>query len=98
MKGETNTYEDARPLLEDFFKTLDARIAGSSTAVVYRFAHGETTMPFAALIKAPGSDVQVPEGERFTRGRATRGAERSPDDSPATSSGPRTATTRARSW
>ena len=75
VKGETNTYEDARPLLDDFFTTLDARIAGSSTAVVYRFAHGETTMPFAALIKAPGSDLQVPEGERFTRqGNPWRGA------------------------
>lgn len=75
VKGETNTYDDARPLLDDFFTTLDARVAGSSTAVVYRFAHGETTMPFAALIKAPGSDVQVPEGERFTRqGNPWRGA------------------------
>ncbi|MGH3473929.1 MAG: histidine-type phosphatase [Aeromicrobium sp.] len=75
VTGETNTYEDARPLLEDFFKTLDARIAGSKTAVVYRFAHGETTMPFAALIKAPGSEMQVPEGERFTRqGNPWRGA------------------------
>ncbi len=75
VKGETNTYEDAQPLLDDFFKTLDARIAGGSTAIVYRFAHGETTMPFAALIKAPGSDVQVPEGERFTRqGNPWRGA------------------------
>jgi hypothetical protein len=75
VEGETNTYEKARPLLDDFFKTLDARIAGSSTAVVYRFAHGETTMPFAALIKAPGSELQVPEGERFTRqGNPWRGA------------------------
>jgi hypothetical protein len=68
IEGETNTTDNARPLLDDFFKTLDARIDGSSTAVVYRFAHGETTMPFAALIKAPGSEEQVPEGERFTRG------------------------------
>ena len=75
VEGESNTYEKARPLLDDFFKALDARIAGSSTAVVYRFAHGETTMPFAALIKAPGSEVQVPEGERFTRqGNPWRGA------------------------
>ena len=67
VEGEKNTTEKARPLLDDFFKALDDRIAGSSTAAVYRFAHGETTMPFAALIKAPGSELQVPEGERFTR-------------------------------
>ena len=68
VEGETNTTEKARPLLDDFFKALDKRIAGSSTAVVFRFSHGETTMPFAALIKAPGSEQQVPKGELFTRG------------------------------
>ena len=67
VEGETNTTDNARPLLDDFFKTLGARIAGSTTAIVYRFAHGETTMPFAALIKAPGSEEQTPEGKRFTR-------------------------------
>ena len=75
VEGETNTTDNARPLLDDFFTTLDARIDGSSTAVVYRFAHGETTMPFAALIKAPGSEEQVPKDERFTRsGNPWRGA------------------------
>lgn len=68
VEGETDTTDRARPLLDDFFETLDDRIAGSSTAAVYRFGHGETTMPFAALIQAPGSEQQVPEGERFTRG------------------------------
>jgi hypothetical protein len=67
VEGETNTVDNAWPLLEDFFKTLDERIAGSNTAVVYRFAHGETTMPFAALIKAPGSEEPTSEGQRFTR-------------------------------
>ena len=75
VEGETNTVDKARPLLADFFTRLDLRMGGSSTAVVYRLAHGETTMPFAALIKAPGSDEQVPEGERFTRQSNTwRGA------------------------
>jgi hypothetical protein len=75
VEGETNTTDKARPLLADFFTKLDLRMGGSSTAVVYRLAHGETTMPFAALIKAPGSDEQVPEGERFTRQSNTwRGA------------------------
>ena len=68
VAGETNTVDQARPLLADFFEQLDARSAGSSTAVVYRLAHGETTMPLAALIKAPGSEEQVAEGELFTRG------------------------------
>ncbi|MDQ3155936.1 MAG: hypothetical protein M3Q98_04320 [Actinomycetota bacterium] len=75
VKGETTSYSDAKPLLADFFKQLDARINGGSTAAVLRIAHGETTMPFAALIKAPGSEVQVPKGERFTRQtNAWRGA------------------------
>ena len=69
VKGETSSFSDAKPLLADFFKQLDNRIKGSSTAAVLRIAHGETTMPFAALIKAPGSEVQVPKGERFTRQR-----------------------------
>ncbi|MGH3458688.1 histidine-type phosphatase [Aeromicrobium sp.] len=68
VEGETDTFDSARPLLADFFKALDDRIAGSSTAAVLRFAHGETTMPFASLINAPGSTEQVAEGERFTRG------------------------------
>ena len=68
VEGEKNTTENAIPLLADFFKALDDRVGGSKTAAVFRFAHGETTMPFAALIKAPGSEKQVPAGERFTRG------------------------------
>lgn len=76
VQGETNTFDSARPLLADFFATLDDRIKGSSTAAVLRIAHGETTMPFESLIKVPGSDVQVPKGERFTRqSNAWRGAE-----------------------
>ncbi|MGI9085225.1 MAG: histidine-type phosphatase [Aeromicrobium sp.] len=68
VEGETDTFDSARPLLADFFKALDDRIGGSSTAAVLRFAHGETTMPFASLIKTPGSDTQTPVGEQFTRG------------------------------
>jgi hypothetical protein len=67
LEGEKNTTENARPLLDDFFKALDDRTGGGSTAAVFRFGHGETTMPFAALIKAPGGEQQVPKGERFTR-------------------------------
>ncbi|MGZ8760234.1 MAG: histidine-type phosphatase [Aeromicrobium sp.] len=65
--GETNSYSAAKPLLADFFRQLDNRINGSSTAAVLRVAHGETTMPFAALIKAPGSEIQAAKGVRFAR-------------------------------
>jgi hypothetical protein len=68
VKGESNTFEDARPLLRDFFDRLDNRIGGSSTAAVFRVGHGETIMPFAALIKAPGSEFQTPKGVAFSRG------------------------------
>ena len=67
VKGETNTFSKARPLLKDFFERLDKRIGGSTTAAVFRVGHGETMMPFAALIRAPGSHVQVPKGEAFSR-------------------------------
>ncbi|AXT85425.1 hypothetical protein C6I20_09640 [Aeromicrobium sp. A1-2] len=35
---------------------------------MFRLAHGETTMPFAALIKAPGSEIQVPSSETYSYG------------------------------
>lgn len=57
--GQSNTYRQARPVLADFFASLDRRMAGGSTAAVFRLAHGEVTMPFAALIKAPGSEQQA---------------------------------------
>lgn len=69
VKGETNTFRNARPLLKDFFDHLDARIAGGKRAAVFHVAHGETTMPFAVLIKAPGSHVQMPKGEAYGRSK-----------------------------
>ena len=68
VRGESTTFKDARPLLADFFARLDRRISGGSTAAVFRVGHGETTMPFAALIKAPGSQKQTPKSGAFTRG------------------------------
>lgn len=59
VAGEDNSYRAARPLLEDFLTSLDERLAGGSTAAVFRLAHGETTMPFAALTQLPGSDHQA---------------------------------------
>lgn len=68
VTGETSSYKQARPLLADFFSRLDTRIAGGSTAAVFRLAHGETIMPFEALIKAPGSTTQVKKGSVFKYG------------------------------
>ncbi|WP_344770917.1 hypothetical protein [Aeromicrobium panaciterrae] len=60
------SYRAARPILADFFDELDKRIAGGSTAAVFRPAHGETTMPFAALLQLPGSEKQAAKGEVYT--------------------------------
>lgn len=68
VKGERTSFTQARPILDDFFDRLDARLAGSSTAAVFRHAHGETTMPFAALIRAPGSEKQAPRSTPYSYG------------------------------
>ncbi len=66
VEGEDSSYAAARPLLDDFLTSLDERLAGGSTAAVFRLAHGETTMPFAALLGLPGSDVQVAADDTFS--------------------------------
>ena len=68
VEGEKNTTENAMPAARRLLQGARRPRRRSKTAAVFRFAHGETTMPFAALIKAPGSEKQVPAGERFTRG------------------------------
>lgn len=57
---QNETYRIAQPLLDDFFASIDERVAGGTTAATFRFAHAETIMPFAALIGAPGSTQQAP--------------------------------------
>jgi hypothetical protein len=94
VAGQTSSYRRAQPVLDDFFAALDRRIAGGRTAAVFRLAHGEVTMPFAALIKLPGSQQQASR----TRTAATRGVARWRAGSAATSSGPPTAVRRARCW
>ncbi|KAA1398202.1 histidine-type phosphatase [Aeromicrobium ginsengisoli] len=68
VKGETSSYQQARPILTDFFSQLDKRIAGGSTAAVFRLAHGETTMPFAALTRLPGSTKQASASTPYSYG------------------------------
>ena len=59
VKGETSSYRKARPILVDFFSQLQKRLSGGDTAAVFRLAHGETTMPFAAVSKMPRSNKQA---------------------------------------
>lgn len=61
LSGHDETYSIAQPLLDDFFASIDERAAGGSNAAVYRFAHAETIIPFAALLKLPGSTQQAPD-------------------------------------
>lgn len=59
--GQDETYRIAQPLLDDFFASIDRRAAGGDIAATFRFAHAETIMPFAALLRAPGSAQQAPD-------------------------------------
>jgi hypothetical protein len=68
VQGESSSYRQARPVLADFFSELDERVAGGDTAAVFRVAHGETTMPFAALTRMPGSAKQASAGTPFSYG------------------------------
>lgn len=61
LAGHTETYAVAQALLDDFFAVIDARAAGGDVAATFRFAHAETIVPFAALLKLPGSTVPAPD-------------------------------------
>ncbi|MEJ7634379.1 histidine-type phosphatase [Aeromicrobium sp.] len=68
VAGQVSSYTQAKPVLADFFARLDQRIAGGRTAAVFRHGHGETTMPFGALIKVPGSTKQALKSAPYTWG------------------------------
>ncbi|MET0931362.1 MAG: histidine-type phosphatase [Aeromicrobium sp.] len=68
VAGERSSFKQAGPVLDDFFTALDRRIAGGTTSAVFRLSHGEVTMPFAALIKAPRSDKQAARSTAFSYG------------------------------
>lgn len=61
LAGHDETYAVAQPLLDDFFRVIDDRVAGGDVAATFRFAHAETIVPFAALLKLPGSTVPAPD-------------------------------------
>lgn len=55
ITGSTLSYRAANPLLRRFVAAADDRLAGGSTAAVYRFAHDNDLAPFAARLKLAGS-------------------------------------------
>ncbi|WP_332665302.1 histidine-type phosphatase [Aeromicrobium sp.] len=71
VKGQTSSYRQARPILLDFFSQLDKRLAGGTKAAVFRLAHGETTMPFAAVSKMPRSTKQASVSAPYSYGNNT---------------------------
>jgi hypothetical protein len=59
--GHTDSYQNAQPLLNDFFSSVDDRMAGGKTAATFRFGHAETIAPFASLLQVPGTQQQAPD-------------------------------------
>jgi hypothetical protein len=62
IRGETTSYQAAKPLLNDFMKRLQQRVDGGKTAAVFRVAHGETLMPFTAITQLRSANQQEPKG------------------------------------
>ncbi|MFJ4045770.1 histidine-type phosphatase [Microbacterium sp. NPDC089987] len=61
LTGQTETFDVAQPLLDDFFAAIDERVAGGDVAATFRLGHAETIVPFAALLRLPGSTVAAPD-------------------------------------
>ncbi|CAF0764305.1 unnamed protein product [Adineta steineri] len=62
IEGKTVTYDMAKPLLAEFFTSINARIEDPDNTVAahLRFAHAETIIPFATLLQIPNfSDKSV---------------------------------------
>ena len=50
----------AKPLLTDFFTSINATIQGQTNVTTHlRFAHAETIIPFATLLQIPGLSNQA---------------------------------------
>jgi hypothetical protein len=58
----------AKPLLMDFFSSINSFIEGrTTTAAHFRFAHAETVIPFASLLRIPGlSDQAMHPSDLYT--------------------------------
>ncbi|MFI1027313.1 histidine-type phosphatase [Streptomyces sp. NPDC020951] len=74
------TYKMAGVLLDDFFKQVEAKKAGTSTlGAELRFTHAEEIIPLAALMGLPGSTKPVTAAQPYTyAGNPWRGAEVAP--------------------
>lgn len=56
----TNAFKSAVPVRDNFFRVIDAHLyEGAKASAVFRIGHGETIMPFAALLDLPGSERQA---------------------------------------
>ncbi|MEV7420120.1 histidine-type phosphatase [Streptomyces sp. NPDC089919] len=65
--GSDITYKMAGVLLDDLFKKLEARRAGTGgLAAELRFTHAEEVIPLAALMGLPGSTVQAAADRPYT--------------------------------
>ncbi|MFF1403604.1 histidine-type phosphatase [Streptomyces sp. NPDC058294] len=74
------TYKMAGVLLDDLFKQVEAKRAGTSDlGAELRFTHAEEVIPLAALMGLPGSTRPATPGEPYTyAGNPWRGASVSP--------------------
>lgn len=66
VTGDDRSYKAAGVLLDDFFDAIDRKLAGGKTVAVFRFAHAEEIVPFAALLELPGSTQLASRDEVFS--------------------------------
>ncbi|WP_318203639.1 histidine-type phosphatase [Streptomyces sp. SCL15-4] len=78
--GSDITYKMADVLLDDFFRQVEAKRAGTSDlGAELRFSHAEEIIPLAALMGLPGSTEPAEPGEAYTYAdNPWRGADVSP--------------------
>lgn len=67
IAGETVSYDNYEPLLDDVLRGMRDRANGGPVAADFRFGHAETIIPLAALLRLPGSEAGVPADEVMDR-------------------------------